>query len=163
MIGDHLHFEVLGHAEPAGSKTNMPRRRFPVTLHSMRDFLAAFPLVDANPKSKGWKEKVAQAASAAMLRDRRELMEGPLFVQITVRRARPKGHFRKDGVTLSLDGMRSEHPTSKPDVLKYARGIEDACTGIVWKDDAQIVKEPLCKEWCRPGQPEGISVTVVEL
>ena len=32
-----------------------------------------------------------------------------------------------------------------PDVLKLARGVEDALTGIVWRDDAQIVNESLNK------------------
>lgn len=158
MIDAHLTFEVLGHPAPAGSKTNMPRRRFPVTLHSMRDFLAAFPLVDANKDAAGWKKIVSQTAAAAMLRDRRPLMEGPLYVELVFRRERPKVHFTTKG--LSSEGLRRPYPATKPDVLKLARAVEDACTGHVWKDDALIVKEVLRKVWCEDGQFEGVTVTV---
>lgn len=40
-----------------------------------------------------------------------------------------------------------------PDVLKLARGVEDALTGIVWRDDAQIVNESLSKVVVAPPRP----------
>jgi predicted short-subunit dehydrogenase-like oxidoreductase (DUF2520 family) len=39
-------------------------------------------------------------------------------------------------------------------VLKLARGVEDALTGIVWRDDAQIVVEHLEKRYGSPARCE---------
>lgn len=152
MIGEHLRFEVLGHPEPAGSKEAVPPRggaRFA-------------QVIDANPKAKGWKNVVAATARGAMLQSRRSLIEGPVRVEMVFRRSRPGAHVKKDG-TLTLEGVRHEFPATKPDVLKLARAVEDACTGIVWRDDAQIVSEVLWKRYAAVGDVEGVTVTVVEL
>lgn len=156
---DPVSFMVLGHPEPAGSKTNMPRRRFPVTLYSMRDFLAAFPLTDANVKTKAWKNRVAQAAKGKMLKTRREPISGPVFVEFVFFRSRPRSHMKSNG-GLRLEGMRHPWPDTKPDVLKLARAAEDALSGIVYKDDALIVDERIRKRW---GPIEGVQVTVMPL
>ena len=145
-------FDVLGHPEPAGSKKAVPSRggaRFA-------------QVIDANPKAAGWKKVVAQSARGAMLQSRLQIMEGPVFVEMVFRRARPVSHVKKNG-TLTLEGLRHEFPATKPDVLKLARGVEDACTGIVWVDDAQIVKEVLRKQYAEVGDVEGVTVKVVPL
>jgi Holliday junction resolvase RusA-like endonuclease len=46
---------------------------------------------------------------------------------------------------------------TRPDVLKLARAAEDALTGIVWRDDSQIVHETLAKVY---GEPERLEVAV---
>ena len=45
-------------------------------------------------------------------------------------------------------------------MLKLARAVEDALTGIVWRDDAQIVDEQLSKVY---GEPARVEVDVAEL
>jgi Holliday junction resolvase RusA-like endonuclease len=42
----------------------------------------------------------------------------------------------------------------KPDVLKLARAVEDALTGILYRDDAQIVTEVLRKRYGDPPRVE---------
>lgn len=59
-----------------------------------------------------------------------------------------------------MEGQRKPWPTSKPDLLKLARGVEDALTGIVYEDDAQIVFETMRKQW---SQIEGVQVRVQEM
>ena len=54
---------------------------------------------------------------------------------------RPKGHYRTGKNALILRKNAPEHPTTKPDATKLLRSTEDALTGILWKDDAQI--------WCQ--------------
>lgn len=56
--------------------------------------------------------------------------------------------------------VRREFPTVKPDVLKLARAIEDALTGLAWQDDAQIVAELVCKAY---GGPERVEVSITEV
>lgn len=154
MVGEHLTFEVLGHPEPAGSKRAVPTARDWRTRPGVR-----WKVLDDNENAEGWKKLVAVTAKGAMLRARRPLIEGPVYVEMTFTRVRPKSHLRKGG-ELSLEGTRHDYPATKPDVLKLARAVEDACTGEVWRDDAQIVKEVLRKVW---GEVEGVSVTVIEL
>jgi len=45
-------------------------------------------------------------------------------------------------------------------VLKLARGVEDALSGILYMDDAQIVSERLTKLYGSPARVE-ITVTVM--
>ena len=146
-----LEVVVTGHAEPAGSK-----RAF-VPSHGGRparraDGSMMVNVVDANPKAKGWKVQVAQIVGEVW--GDQPLLDGPVVVEMTFVRQRPKGHYgtgRNEGVL--KDWARAEFPTTKPDTLKLARGVEDALTGVVWRDDAQIVDEVLRKRY---GSPERV-------
>jgi crossover junction endodeoxyribonuclease RusA len=73
------------------------------------------------------------------------LITGPVCVIIRFDRPRPMGHFGKNG--LNASGRRSAYPATRPDLGKLARAIEDALTGIVYRDDSQIVEEHLEKRW----------------
>jgi Holliday junction resolvase RusA-like endonuclease len=139
-------FFVLGHPEPGGSKNAYP-------------VAGRVRVVDANRKLKPWQKTVRQVAKGAMLREREPPIEGPVSVEMRFYRKRPKSHHTGTGKP-SAEFNRHPWPTSKPDVLKLARGVEDALTGIVYKDDAQIVWEKLYKEW---GEPEGVRVNVTPL
>lgn len=155
-----VRFTVAGKTEPAGSKTNMPRRKFPWVVSSVRDLMAWYPLVDANSKAAGWKAVVGGTAKGALLRQRLQapVFDCPLTVQMTFRRTRPKSHFTTKGV-LNAEGRSRPFPDSKPDVLKLARAVEDAMTGIVYSDDAKIVRELIEKEW---GDRDEVEVLVFE-
>lgn len=146
MADYFVHFDVVGHPEPAGSKRAFSRG-------------GRIVVVDDNPKSKRWKAVVASTARGAMLRERRRAFDGPVWIEMVFRRRRPVAHVKANG-ELSLEGRRHEYPATKPDALKLARAVEDAMTGVVYGDDAQIVSEVLRKEW---GEEEGVSVTVMEL
>ena len=63
---------------------------------------------------------------------------------------RPKGHFGKRGLLPSAPIA----PIVKPDLLKLARAVEDALSGLVYKDDAQIVREILDKHYGEPARVE---------
>ena len=65
-------------------------------------------------------------------------------------RRRPASHYR-------ANGEMHRYPVTRPDALKLARAVEDALTGIIWLDDAQIVEEHLTKRW---SDEEGVHVTV---
>jgi Holliday junction resolvase RusA-like endonuclease len=137
---------VYGETAPAGSKRIVPvgKKGGPTSYRS----------IDANPRTQPWKEKVAREAGLAM--QDRPLLRGPLEVQFTFYRRRPKGHFGTRGLLPSAPAF----PTVKPDALKLARGVEDALTGVCWNDDAQICRELLIKEY---GEPERVCIVVREL
>lgn len=152
LAADAITFTVFGKAEPAGSKTSQViyRNGQPVTKNG-RVITATR---DANPKSADWKLQVAAAARAAYTGP---LLTGPLSFTLTAYRIRGAGHFSKTTGAMNKNGRETPYPISKPDLLKLTRGIEDACTGIVWRDDAQIVDEHLFKRW---GEPARIEVKI---
>lgn len=153
-----IRFTVLGIAQTAGSKRAFVLKRKDGSFVTRPG--SGAPVVnvtDDNAKSKDWRRSVAWAAREVLPRGA-ELMRGALAVQFTFYRSRPKGHFGASG--LSRAGRESPYPTTRPDVLKLARAAEDALTGVVWADDAQIVHEVLRKEW---GEPARLEVEIDEL
>lgn len=139
-----LVFIVYGTAAPAGSKRVVPAG----------GRAGGRPIViDDSKRSTPWKRDVAKEAAAAMLG--RPLLEGAIALQLRFYLPRPKGHYGVRGVLPSAP----HYPIVRPDVLKLARGVEDALTGIVWRDDAQIVIEALVKRY---GDPARVEVTVME-
>ena len=137
-------FTVFGIPQTAGSK-----RAFPITPKGGGK--PRIIITDDNPKGKGWRDSVIAAALEAR-NGQHQLMMGALRVRMQFYRPRPKSHFGKNG--LNKTGRESIAPTSRPDVLKLARCAEDALTGIIWRDDAQIVLETLGKWWGEPARAE---------
>ena len=103
-------------------------------------------ITDANPRAVDWKRTVQAFAMEAMAGKR--LADGPLDVRMVFYMARPKGHFGTRGLRASAPRF----PQGKPDVLKLGRSTEDALTGIVWVDDARIVRERLEKVYSMDGK-----------
>jgi Holliday junction resolvase RusA-like endonuclease len=147
---------VYGIPQPAGSKRGF---RNPKT--------GGVSITDANSKSKPWQAEVKNAAADAMMGgdpegqsrilEARPLLDGPLLLELTFWMPRPKGHFGAKG---DVKPKSPRFPTVKPDVLKLARAVEDALTGIVYRDDSQIVSETLQKAY---GEPARVEVRVVPI
>lgn len=148
-----IQFTVYGVSQPAGSKQSfVPVNRFTKEPFRRPDGGIVVSTVDANRKSTGWKEQVAFAARQVY---QGELLTGPLKATFIFYRCRPAGHSGANG--LNKKGREAIAPTSKPDVLKLARAVEDACTKVLWHDDAQIVDERLEKRW---GEPARVEITI---
>jgi Holliday junction resolvase RusA-like endonuclease len=143
-----LHVVVYGSSKPAGSK-----RAF---RWKAKDGRSGVSVTDANPKARGWKEQIAQVVGEEMAG--RELLDGPLSLRLRFVVARPKGHFGANG--LNAKGRRTPYPAVRPDVLKLARGVEDAMSGVAYRDDALIVTEVLEKRY---GEPERVEITLHEM
>lgn len=137
-----ISFTVYGEAQPAGSKRafHKPGMRFPV-------------VIDANPKAKIWKEQVAREAARVMAG--KPLLDGALVLEATFYRVRPKSHFTGKG---ALRAGAPAHPTGIPDVLKLTRGLEDSMSGIVYRDDSQIVEHRMVRKAF--GEPARVEVRV---
>lgn len=137
--------EVAGEAQPAGSKRAwVPKDKHgnPIQRKDGSGFVVN--TVDDNKKSKPWKQSVSGSAQMQYLGP---ILRGPLVVEFIFYRVRPKAHFgtgRNEGI---VKDSAPAYPTTKPDVLKLARAVEDALTGIVWMDDAQIVDERIAKRY----------------
>jgi len=138
-----VEFIVYGLAAPAGSKT-IGRTT------TGRSFIR-----DANSKSAPWKRQVAQQAGEAMAD--RPLFDEPVALDLWFVQPRPKGHYRKDG---QLHDWAPLAPTTRPDLTKLVRAVEDALTGIVWRDDALVVRQTIAKVY---GEPARCLVRVIAI
>ena len=120
-----IDFVVCGRAIPQGGLRIIP-------LPDGKRILAPNNSAKLNP----WRKKVREAAKAAM-RDAAWEMFGPeipLCAQLQFCFLRPKSTDRR-------------FPTVKPDIDKLERAILDSLTGIVWTDDAQVVRVTKAKHY----------------
>lgn len=138
-------FFVQGVAKPAGSK-----RAFFIKK------LGRAIITDANPNSKDWKTDVKHSAAEHY---QGPLLTCPLAVRFTFYVTRPKGHYGTGRNATTLKPSAPAFPASKPDVLKLSRGVEDALTSIIWKDDSQIVSEYILKRY---GDTPGVLIEIHE-
>jgi Holliday junction resolvase RusA-like endonuclease len=152
-----LEIAIHGQAEPAGSKQARPimRKQDGEWVPVMKNGRPLVNVVEDNPKSKGWKDQVAHAAGEA--REGAPLVDGALAVELVFYRPRNKGDFGSGRNSHLGRDAAPARPTVRPDVLKLARAVEDALTGVVWRDDAQIVEERLEKHF---GDPPRVEVRV---
>ena len=142
---------VPGKPGVAGSK-----RAFIVTRK--RDGKQVAVVTDDSSKSKDWKGDVKRFANDEYAGP---LLEGPLRVAFTFYLARPQWHFGKSLGKPCVSLSAPAFPIVKPDLLKFSRAVEDALTGVVWKDDAQIVTEVLMKRYVdSPMQTPGVLIQV---
>lgn len=147
-----LQFFVAGIPAPAGSKKAFALRKGGA-------FTGRTIVTDACKRTKPWQSDVKHVVSSSYTGP---VLEGPLRVTFTFQLHRPKGHYGSGKNSEMVKASAPEHPCVMPDVLKLARAVEDALTGIVWRDDAQIVQEILAKEYVSAGQKTGVWITVVE-
>lgn len=155
-----IQFTVYGEPKTAGSKRAMPIYRQGPTgkqLVTRANGSPVIVVIDDNQKSRDWKNAVASAARDAY---RGDVLRGALRVTLCFYRIRPKGHFGSGRNASVLKPGAPAHPTPKPDVLKLARAVEDALTGVCWLDDAQIVAEQLLKRY---GEPARVEIVIEEL
>lgn len=137
-----LSFTVYGQAQPAGSKTAGVTKGGKVFVR------------DSARHGAPWRRHVARAAAEAM--NGTGLLDGALSLTVRFWVPRPKGHFGARGLKPSAP----DYPTKRPDVTKLLRAVEDACTGIIWRDDAQIVAQHAIKCY---GEPACVEVEVSQI
>lgn len=144
-----LSFTVFGPAQPAGSK-----RAF-VMKGTNRAIVT-----DANPKASVWKEQVAREAGIATGVGVHVLFCGPLSLEVLFVLPRPKAHYRTGKHAHELRPDAPHFHTKKPDATKLLRAVEDAMTGVVWRDDAQVAHQVVRKVY---GHPVRCEITVREM
>lgn len=137
-------FTVHGIAQPAGSKKGFYNKKAGRVI-----------ITDDAKKSRPWKAQVSDAAARAMTFTGADgtsgyllPLEGPLHLELAFYVPRPKGHTGKRGLLPSAP----PYPAVRPDITKLVRAVEDALTGIVWRDDAQIVSQHVTKDYGGPAR-----------
>lgn len=143
----NIQFFVPGQARPAGSKSAFknPNTGKIIVTH-------------ANPKTKGWMDSVAWHAMkhvGAMC-----LLTDAVCLKLTFLRLRPGGDYgtgRNEGI---IKASAPLHNTKIPDLTKLTRAVEDALTGIIWKDDSQVIAQRTNKRYCRGDEKPGVWILV---
>lgn len=100
----------------------------------------------ANTKTKPWQQAVGSIAAEVY---RGELIQGAVALDLRFLFLRPKSAKKRTYLTV------------KPDLGKLARTIEDALTGTIYRDDAQITESTLSKEYT--SRDPGVHVVVTPL
>lgn len=136
-----LVFTVYGKAEAQGSaRAFMPKGgRFPVVTHD-------------NPRVRGWRDRIADAASRA-LNGSGQFANGPVRIVAEFYLPRPK----------SLPKRRTPPHMKAPDVDKLARSLGDALSGVLYRDDSQVVQMKVSKFYAGVGESPRAVIAVTAL
>ena len=156
-----IEFTVYGQPQPAGSKRAFAIRKASGTPTGQ------VVVTDDNPRSRSWKQEVRSKAAEAMrdaaIEERGgfdpspDFLAGPLYLVLRFYLRRPQGHYGTGRNAEVVKPSAPERPIVKPDLTKLVRAVEDAMTGIVWRDDASVVAQMVTKHY---GAPERVEVEV---
>ena len=142
--GAVIDFFVGGVPVPKGSaKAFMrPGAKYPTVMQDNRD------------KQKPWASAIGYAAQREV---QEVIQDGPISIRVGFYMPRPKGHYGTGKNVGVLKGNAPYYHTSKPDLDKLIRCVKDALTGIVWKDDSQVVMVEASKMY---GEVAGARIAV---
>jgi len=139
-LGRVVKVEVRGVPKPAGSKrvfmVGKGRKRRPV-------------VTDDCAKGQDWRATVQHEITRQYAG---EPLAGPVAVCFDFTMPRPAGHLGRRGLRPSAPA----YPTVKPDVTKLIRAVEDAATGLLWRDDSQVTTQVGTKQY---GARVGVVIT----
>lgn len=140
-----LSFFVPGKPQTAGSKTAIPGARRDGSLYANLLDGGTKKVRDAKAAWRGDLRAAAQAEAASRGWSTPGLEVG-LELTLTIVRKRVSSHLRTGAYAGELkDWAVRLRPTARPDTVKLTRAAEDALTGILWRDDSQIVDHLLYK------------------
>ncbi len=131
-----IEFFAPGLPKPGGSKTpQLVRRKGGQVVTRISKTGKEYPLIAVRDASKNqdWKASVSFSAIQALAD--RPPFEGALRLRIIFVMPRPRDHYRANG---QVKATAPSLHTKTPDQTKLLRSTEDALTGILWRDDAQI-------------------------
>lgn len=141
-------FFVPGISRTAGSKS------------AFKDKYGKIHLTHAGKYTKDWMDSVKWFALKEY-GQKMVLLTCPLSLKLTFYLKRPSGHYRTGKYAGEIkESFAQAYPTPKPDLTKLVRAAEDALTGIVWKDDSQVVKQATKKVYCGPEKKIGVYIAV---
>lgn len=136
-----LEFRIIGVAQQMGSKRAFVPKGWSRPI-----------ITDSNRNLKSWQQLVAEGASHAIQqlpKTERSLLEDGVRLTVAFYLPRPK----------SLPRRVTAH-TKAPDLDKYVRGIQDALTRVVFRDDSQVVDLVAMKRYAAPGESPYVEVRV---
>lgn len=115
-------------------------------------------MAPASDKTRPWMNTVSHFAR---MNYQGPLIEGPVRLEMTFKAMRTKGHYgtgKKAGI---LKQNAPTFVTVRPDLTKLERSTEDALTGILWRDDGQVVQKATSKIYT--DRDPGVLIKVTEI
>ena len=132
--------EVVGIPVPQGSKRVFHGR-----------------LVDVNDRQlKDWRALVGGSVEAL------GYFDGPVKVELNFYLPRPKGHYGSGRNCNKLKPSAPGRPAVKPDIDKLVRACLDAMTGLVFRDDSQVVTVVARKLYASDSRLPGVHIEIEE-
>jgi crossover junction endodeoxyribonuclease RusA len=111
-------FDVIGRPAPQGSKKSIGNNRF----------------VESSKFLPAWRKAVRVAAEEAVTASMWARVSGPVELEVMFYLDRPS----------SISKTKRPYPIVPPDVDKLLRGVQDSLSGVIYEDDAQIIR---CLAW----------------
>lgn len=137
-----LRFTAYGVPQPQGSAKGFIPRGWKRPI-----------ITSDNPKNKGWRQVVAEAANTAIAQTPGfRLIESAAELTVRFYFPRPK----------AIRDKRVPH-TKKPDCDKAVRSVCDALTKVVIADDSLITKILAMKFYAEPGEPPRAEISITAL
>jgi len=130
-----IEFFVPGKPAPSGSKKGFYNKKLNRVL-----------IVPDNKYTKPWMDSVRCFAMQAY---QGPLLVGPIELDLTFQFLRPKGHYGQGRNAGKLKPSAPKYPAVMPDRTKIMRSTEDALTGIIWRNDSQVVKGQASKVYAQ--------------
>jgi crossover junction endodeoxyribonuclease RusA len=109
-----LTFDVVGRPAPQGSKKSIGNNRF----------------VESSKFLPAWRKDVRVAAEHSVLVNGWARVSGPVELEVMFYLDRPS----------SISTVKRAYPIVPPDIDKLIRGVQDSLTGVVYDDDAQVIR-----------------------
>jgi len=103
-----------------------------------------------NKSLKSWEDSVRNAAQGIA---GQVFFDGAIALHVVFYLQRPK----------SVKESARPFMTTKPDLSKLVRGLEDALTEILWKDDAQVTAITASKIYAAAHESSRAIVTITEI
>ena len=144
-MSEDIKFYVPGIPAPGGSKKGY--------IHPKTKRII---IVEDCQRNKPWRDRVV---TFAMDHRPKELLTDAIYLQVDFLMPRPKSHFGTGKNSAILKKSAPKYHTKKPDATKLLRALEDALTGVIWRDDEQVVKQLVRKAYSdHPGALVTISI-----
>jgi Holliday junction resolvase RusA-like endonuclease len=106
----------------------------------------AIVVADHRAELQSWRALVSSAAmTAAQRTGLHGVLEGPLLLIVRFQFLAPVS--RPKQIRTPQQHALWAYPVRRPDLSKAIRAVEDALTGVVYRDDAQIVSLHTTKEY----------------
>jgi Holliday junction resolvase RusA-like endonuclease len=117
----------------------------------------------ADARLRSWRQDVASAAKNAMSQEGAEAGIEPVDVRLMFFLPRPQGHYGTGKNANRLKPSAPATPTVHPDLDKLCRSVLDALTGIVFRDDKQVVSLTAAKLYSDGDSSPGLMAAVMVL
>ena len=150
-----IEFEVIGRPQQVGSKTSLvpldkdgkPYRRKKKGGGKGRGIVVSTK--ESNPKAEPWMAAVRAVAYRTMLESGYGIVNvGPVKLTGVFYFARPKSHYGTGRNIGTIKGSSPVDHVQAPDLCKLIRAVEDAMSGVVYRDDSQVNQHGESgKEW----------------